>query len=849
MPYAGVSYGTVLVCKNDSVGVGRRSYGVVALTTLVTALHCGEGKVCDGEGVCSNNAACCCVTALEREGCACTLCNGELNAILSCYEGYYLTVNGNVACNLRCDGTGESIGLAYLVCGVLVECLIAEPASRGRTGIGEGRLVSCCVVSGSTGGYVRAAPVLVVPEVPYAWITGCNGLFAECDVIGVILYGRSSLTGECHTRKGDICAVCVACASCRVNEYYKIGNCATVGVLVIADNESYALTCGYGYGRAAPLHVGPNVTACCSGIKNGVVANLGSTLNINTNTGVCRAVVGNGNGEGVMSCSVRSYVASCTGIGITQAVVLNVVTGCLVERSVGYPELKLETVVLCGRCYGGIYGRIVGIFGLLGNLDLAKLCKLDLAYGNIACVYRAVILRGVGHKLKKLNLTVEADNDLIGLACCKIEEGAAPYEVGICNLAVYGSRLVGGHILCACLNESTVDHVNTEANGILAVVGNNEVEIVLICRSLGNIHLNVLIVTAAYCGIGNVGGSTLCGNGIKLGGCEAGSDCVDCRPINSLDLLGRLLGGIKGCALCAGCHPLVLCTLILGVACVKTHPTNCSLIAAPIVGEHSTGSLGDLLNDSEVAGLLYGGVGGYLVYGLAVNEPGNRGLGPAVAVGVEVLGGIKAKLVHILVSALAVNEEVELYVGGVLTKELNVDLVVGISYGKALTVLIKQVLAVLVKNELGVVGTRAGEECAGSTGISGGLHGNLVITVVIVILSTCLTCGVAVLYLGVIDPGGSLLLGDTKSHNAVAVEDVMLLPDNVEDVTVRPSVGLKEHVGVCSVSKVDDLLCLKGCVGKLDLGVDDVLNKINNADNEPAAAKRQYSHEKQCNYD
>ena len=414
--------------------------------------------------------------------------------------------------------------------------------------------------------------------------------------------------------------------------------------------------------------------------------------------------------------------------------------------------------------------------------------------------------------------------------------------VGPCGVTVNGSGIVGGHVLCACVNECHINNVYSEANVRCAVVGNKEVEIVLTCRSLGDIHLNVLVAAAANLGVGNGSRCALGLYCVELGGLEGRSDSLDLRPVKASNLFVRLLGGIKGCALCAGSDPLVLGTLILGSAGVETHPAYCSLVTAPIVSEDSTGSLGNLLYDSNVACLLNGIVGGYHVYGLTVNEPSDRCLGPAVAVGVEVLGSVEAEVVHILIAALAVNEEVELYVGGVLTKELNVNLIMGIGLANALAVLVKKVITVLVKEILCIIVTGASEEGACSTGVSRGLHGYSIITVVVIILCTSLTCGVIELYLGVVKPSGSLLLGDAKSHDAVLINNVVLLPYNVKYVTIGPTVGLKEYVGICAVCKIDKLAYAKGSCLDINLGIDYSVNEINRTVDELAAAERHECH-------
>ena len=178
MPYAGVSYGSVLVCENDSVGVGRRSYGVVALATLVTAFHCGVGKSGNRDGICNH------ITALEIEGCVNSGFNvGNFNIIFTCYKCYRLSVDYNFTGTLGGDNAGHLIGLACLVCRMLIEDLHTE-VTRALKSVGKCCLVSISVVTSTANGYVRTTPPLVIPIVPYACISYCACLVCKNDIVG-----------------------------------------------------------------------------------------------------------------------------------------------------------------------------------------------------------------------------------------------------------------------------------------------------------------------------------------------------------------------------------------------------------------------------------------------------------------------------------------------------------------------------------------------------------------------------------------------------------------------------------------------------------------------------------------
>ena len=341
--------------------------------------------------------------------------------------------------------------------------------------------------------------------------------------------------------------------------------------------------------------------------------------------------------------------------------------------------------------------------------------------------------------------------------------------------------------------------------------------IILACYLVGNIKLDRHIRTTGYVCVSYVSLGVI--NSYYIRSCigESRNDGRNCRPIDIVIGIGIIAanrriynGRIEGSALCAGSHPLILSTVILGFTDVLTHPAPSSLVAAPIVSEYSTCGRRKLFYYLKVARFLYGSIGSYLINRSAVNEPCNGILCPTEAVCMECLGCIETKVIHILVTALAINEEVELNVSGIVAKELDIDLIVRIR------------IAILE-----IVRTCANKECACSTGICGRLHRNLVITVMIIVLSTSFARGVIEGNVLAVKPSRRCLFGYTKAHNAIFIMNVVSLPNNVENVAIGPALGLEEHVGISSVLKVDYLLCNESRIAQGYRGRYKILDKIN----------------------
>ena len=68
---------------------------------------------------------------------------------------------------------------------------------------------------------------------------------------------------------------------------------------------------------------------------------------------------------------------------------------------------------------------------------------------------------------------------------------------------------------------------------------------------------------------------------------------------------------------------------------------------------------------------------------LAIHKPDDLVLVPFKGIGVEILGGIKAQVVHILMLALAIAEIVELHLAGILAQHFHIYLIPGIVVRRA----------------------------------------------------------------------------------------------------------------------------------------------------------------------
>ena len=530
-------------------------------------------------------------------------------------------------------------------------------------------------------------------------------------------------------------------------------------------------------------------------LKGNFVLAIGNFADISPNV-----LIGVGGNVGVSNGYRTVFVVSVYAItvgGITAELNFNAtdhcgeVTGCRICGSgrQGSGHIIATTVALA---------VLVEVFTLVRNFNFANGCELNVFNGNVTGTENTVVSGGVDHQLEFNAANTKADNELCGFACGDIKEGAAPFKVCSNSYAVHGCRDVRG-LVVAC--EGGVEHIYANVNGFGTVVGNFEVNIVLACNSIGNVELDRHVCATGYVGVGYI--CLVAVNSYYVRSCtgECGNDGSDVCPVDLGFFFafngGNYYGRIEGSAFCAGSDPLILGTVVIGSTLVFAHPSPCSFIATPVVSEHSTCGRGELFNDLNVFAGGNGCVGSYLVNGLAVNKPGDGIFCPTEAVGVEFLGSVKAKVVHIFIAALAVNEEVELNVCGILAEEFDVDLVVRI--GVAI---------------LEVVGTCANKEGACGTCVSRGLHANLIVAVVIVVLGACFTCGVVELNILIVEPSRCFFLGDAKAHNAVFIEHVVVFPNNVENVTVGPAVGFKQNRRICTVCKVDYLLCVESCIGQ-----------------------------------
>ena len=194
-----------------------------------------------------------------------------------------------------------------------------------------------------------------------------------CVCMSVRLNG---LTAECHIGKCDVCAVYVSITSAGVGKYYEICNRTAIGVLVVGNNESYTLSCGNCHYRAAPFHICPNITTCCTYVTYCVVTNLCCCLNVNTYTSVCCAVICDCYCECCMTLCKVSNISSCTRIRVTCTVVLDIVAVCCVVIA-GCPEFELKSCVGLGFVGLGFGGNLFTTEFDAGESDV---CRESLAF-------------------------------------------------------------------------------------------------------------------------------------------------------------------------------------------------------------------------------------------------------------------------------------------------------------------------------------------------------------------------------------------------------------------------------------------------------------------------------------
>ncbi len=487
---------------------------------------------------------------------------------------------------------------------------------------------------------------------------------------------------------------------------------------------------------------------------------------------------------------------------------------------------KIQRGPLGHRAFRGL-GR-TGLLGLLAAGDaLAR-----SGQGGLVTLHRLKRgdndLTGLGHILPdvlalSVSLGVEGDHHLAGflpqiqehdhigaLAGGQLAEDAVLIIAGVAAVDGGGGdgALVAGGVLDAHLGK-----------GLLrAVVGHGVGDLVPAAQV--DIHTAaVILLELLIMGDGDL--VPVLGHGV-LAPAVKGAE-IQLRPLGigelvlqlPVRLVGRLtsrgeLGG-TGVGLGGGGsgHPLILRAGAV-IVLKRAHPEGGVGGTAPVVHYDAAGILGPVLPGGDLRAEDF-------IDRLVVHKPGDGFLTPAVAVVVEVLGGIKAQVVHVLMSALAAGKIVELHLGGILAQELDIDLVVVVGALDAAVGVIPH-----------IVRPGAGKEGAGGAGNRGGLHPHLEVAVAIIVLTAHL--GAIVLRKTV---GGRPLrapdllllghLGEPQGQLSPVINSVFRLPPDVEGISVFPGVALAARSeGLAPLRLTGCVVChhrrAKGRVGEV-LGV------------------------------
>ena len=217
------------------------------------------------------------------------------------------------------------------------------------------------------------------------------------------------------------------------------------------------------------------------------------------------------------------------------------------------------------------------------------------------------------------------------------------------------------------------------------------------------------------------------------------------------------------------------------VSGILAHPALCFLRTAPMVEHDASGGGGK----SVLASRLFG----HLIHGLAVYVPRYRILFPKESVSMELLGSVEAEVVHMLVTAVAVDVIVELHLGGVLAEELDIYLVPGMKVALFVILLVR---------------TGISEERARRARILARFHADGIESVMVPLGSTQLCTVIRVFGYSRFGNFGNSKLGD-----AVLVCHVFVVPLHIEHTAVTVTVRLEYDVSVRSVREIHDLFDLE----------------------------------------
>ena len=313
---------------------------------------------------------------------------------------------------------------------------------------------------------------------------------------------------------------------------------------------------------------------------------------------------------------------------------------------------------------------------------------------------------------------------------------------------------------------------------------------VLFCSSLGRVEVYVIVI--ARLGISYLRRLAVGGRSYLIVGADAVVAVAEfygggiyLGPVALIFLNFNGLGNLSPVNFGRGLYPLVFGALIVGIF-KFTHPVFSRRRTAPIIHEHTACGRGH--------GTAFGRV--HPVYGLAVYKPCDVVLRPAETVCMEILRSVETEVIHIFMSAHAVNIIIELHLGGIFTQELYIYLVPGIG---------------LSGMRVGIITACASKEGACRAGLVGGLHADFIVAVTEILVSTHFTAVIL---------GKRLLrtigvIGYSELCNAVVIDNIVSRPLCVERTAVCPAVRL-EHGGSLPLRPVCNRRgCIQRFVGKV----------------------------------
>ena len=239
------------------------------------------------------------------------------------------------------------------------------------------------------------------------------------------------------------------------------------------------------------------------------------TLDVNTNSGVCRAVVSDSYGEGSLTCGKgRDITGTCARVGVTCATVLNVIAACGIIAA-GCPEIEGGTL-FCRRIGVGVRIRI-GIGSRICGSVLAA--EVDLGNGYVTCVSGCLgAPAGVDEEVKHVSDVAKAT-----CACMLFAGGNLHFlfhNAGLgCILKLYGNVNglgavvldLNAHLrLAACSSRNACIYVEIGVSLNLVVLNINGVISIVCCDAVNlgitaEVNLNAIDKGGGVTGRGSLG--------------------------------------------------------------------------------------------------------------------------------------------------------------------------------------------------------------------------------------------------------------------------------------------------------------------------------------------------------